>query len=60
LKRLLSVSLFFCFSVCVHQTVIPIVCAGWDEATSAHEKGDYVTAYKEIRPLAEQGDPVVQ
>ena len=60
MKRLLSITLLFCFVVCVHKTMVPIACAGWDEANSAHEKGDYVRAYKEIRPLAEQGDPRAQ
>ncbi len=29
--------------------------AGWDEATAAYQRGDYVTAIRELRPLAEQG-----
>ena len=30
--------------------------AGWDEAAAAHKRGDYATAIRELRPLAEQGD----
>jgi hypothetical protein len=40
--------------------MVPIACAGWSEATSAYEKGDYVTASKELKPLAEEGDPGAQ
>ncbi len=29
--------------------------AGWDEATAAYQRGDYATAIRELRPLAEQG-----
>ncbi len=29
--------------------------AGWDEAMAAYQRGDYATALREIRPLAEQG-----
>ncbi len=29
--------------------------AGWDEAAAAHKRGDYATAIRELRPLAEQG-----
>ena len=36
------------------------VMAGWDEATEAVSRGDYVTAAKEYRPLAEQGHAVAQ
>ncbi len=30
--------------------------AGWDEAEAAYQRGDYATAIRELRPLAEQGD----
>ncbi len=30
--------------------------AGFDEGSAAYERGDYETALKEYRPLAEQGD----
>ncbi len=29
--------------------------AGWDEGVAAHKRGDYVTALREFRVLAEQG-----
>ncbi len=31
--------------------------AGLDEGVAAYNRGDYVTALRELRPLAEQGDP---
>ncbi len=34
--------------------------AGWDEATAAYKRGDYATAIRELRPLAEQGNAKVQ
>ncbi len=30
--------------------------AGWDEGLAADKRGDYATALREIRPLAERGD----
>ena len=30
--------------------------AGWEAANAAYRKGDFVTAMKELRPLAERGD----
>ena len=29
--------------------------AGWDEGVAAYQRGDYATALRELRPLAEQG-----
>ncbi len=34
--------------------------AGWDEAAAAYLSGDYGTAIREFRPLAEQGDAGAQ
>ncbi len=34
--------------------------AGWDEGLAAYQRGDYATALREIRPLAEQGDAQAQ
>ncbi len=34
--------------------------AGWDEGVAAYERGDYATAIREWRPLADQGDAVAQ
>ena len=34
--------------------------AGFDEGVAAYKRGDYETALKEFRPLAEQGDAVAQ
>ena len=28
---------------------------GWEEGLAAYERGDYVTAIRELRPLAERG-----
>ena len=38
---------------------LPIV-ADFGSGLTAYQKGDYATALKEWRPLAEQGDPAVQ
>ncbi len=34
--------------------------AGWDEGVVAYDKGDYVTAFPELQPFAEQGNAVAQ
>ncbi len=34
--------------------------AGWDEGFAAYKRGDYATALREWRPLAEQGDADAQ
>ena len=34
--------------------------AGWEEANAAYRKSDFVTAMKELRPLAERGDANAQ
>ena len=34
--------------------------AGWDEGVAAYDRGDYATAFRELKPLAEQGDAVAQ
>ncbi len=34
--------------------------AGFDEGVEAYDRGDYETALKELRPLAEQGDADAQ
>ncbi len=34
--------------------------AGWDEPTAAYKRGDYATAIRELRPLAEQGNAKAQ
>lgn len=34
--------------------------AGLDEGLAAYERGDYVTAFQEFKPLAEQGDASAQ
>ena len=34
--------------------------AGWDEGAAAYDSGDYETAMREFRPLAEQGDARAQ
>jgi TPR repeat protein len=36
------------------------VLAGWDEGVAAYDSGDYATALKELRPLAEQGEASAQ
>ncbi len=34
--------------------------AGWDEGMAAYQRGDYATALREWRPLAEQGNAEAQ
>ncbi len=34
--------------------------AGFDEGVAAYHRGDYATALREFRPLAEQGDAAAQ
>ena len=34
--------------------------AGFDDAVAAYNRGDYATVLRELRPLAEQGDPAAQ
>jgi hypothetical protein len=34
--------------------------ADWDDGAAAYKRGDYATALKELRPLAEQGDAKAQ
>ena len=34
--------------------------ADWDDATAAYQRGDYASAFREIRSLAEQGDVFAQ
>ena len=34
--------------------------ADFDDGVAAYKRGDYATAFREIRPLAEQGDAVAQ
>ncbi len=36
------------------------VWAGWDEGVAALQRGDYATAIRELRPLAEQGNARAQ
>ncbi len=36
------------------------VWAGWDEGVAAYKRGDYATALREFRPLAERGDAKAQ
>jgi TPR repeat protein len=37
-----------------------IVWAGWDDAVAAYKRGDYASAYKQLKPLAEQGNGAAQ
>ncbi len=49
--------LFIAVGVCVAVTVgSSSVVAGFDEGVAAYERGDYATALKEWKPLAERGD----
>ena len=59
-KRPVLVPLFLCLAAFTHYAMAPVARAGFAEAVSAFERGDYVTAYKEMKPLAEQGNPTAQ
>lgn len=50
---LLSISIVLC-------SIPQVVQAGLDSGLSLFERGDYPTAYQELRPLAENGDPKAQ
>ena len=53
-----KLKLFIAVALCAGFTLgltVP-AWAGWDEAAAAHKRGDYATAIRELRPLAEQGD----
>ena len=41
-------------------TLVGPAWAGFNEGVAALERGDYATALKELRPLAEQGNAVAQ
>lgn len=47
-------------SLLVGVTVSTPVGAGWQEAVEAHKRGDYATALREVRPVAETGDARAQ
>ena len=51
-RFLLFVALPAGFAVLAH--------AGFDDGKAAYDRGDYAKAYKEFKPLAEQGDIVAQ
>ena len=53
MKRL-ALALFLIFSQ------LGTASAGWDEAWAAYQRGDYETAAREYRLLAEQGDANAQ
>lgn len=40
--------------------VAPATAGPYEEAIAAYESGDYATAVRRLRPLAEQGDPAGQ
>ena len=37
-----------------------LACAGLDDGKAAYDGGDYVTAYNELKPFAEQGNADAQ
>jgi len=39
---------------------VPAIAGPREDATKAYERGDYKTAFRLIRPLAEQGSPISQ
>lgn len=48
-RRLVFYATLFCL------LALPLAYAGFDDGEAAYEKGDYTTAYKEFKCLAEQG-----
>ena len=54
-------NLFIALAVCTVVTVgSSLAIAGFDKGVAAYERGDYATALKEFRVLAEQGDATAQ
>ena len=49
----------FALAVLLIVTVLP-VWAGWTEGVAAYKRGDYGTAFREFKALAEQGDDKFQ
>jgi TPR repeat protein len=41
-------------------SAVPVAAGTWDDFNAAHERGDYETALRLIRPLAEQGYAAAQ
>src|SRR5215467_5646768 len=58
IRPLLQVTLSY--TVVIAILFVAPVWAGWDEGFLAYERGDYETALKEFRPLAEQGIAIAQ
>ena len=55
--------LTFCLTLLLYFIVLieqPVVSADFDKGLAAHDRGDYATAVREFKPLAEQGDAKVQ
>ncbi len=50
-----KVSIYFSILLLFPLAGLSSVHAGWDEAKTAYEHGDYETEFQEIKPLAEQG-----
>jgi TPR repeat protein len=59
-KCLVLIPLLFCLAVCVHETLVPHAYAGLEEARASYAKGDYTSAFRELKPVAEQGDVTAQ
>src|SRR5208337_1574038 len=54
------IALLFLVAAFTHQAMIPIACAGFDEAVAAYDRGEFAAAYEEFKSLAEQGDADAQ
>jgi len=59
-KFLLLIPLLFCLAALAHETLVPVAYAGFVDAQAAYDRGDYATAYKEFKALAEQGNAEAQ
>jgi uncharacterized protein len=57
MKRACNAAVFLVIAMCV---AAPAGAAPMDDAAAALRRGDYATALKVIRPLAEQGSAMAQ
>ena len=48
------------FTALLMMLSLPAVAQDWEKGLAASQTGDYATAFKEWKPLAEQGYPKVQ
>ncbi len=59
-RRIILITLMLCFEACLHQAIAPRAYASFDDANAAYSRGDYETAFKAFKLLAEEGNPEAQ